>query len=356
MMDEYETVFAEYKKRFIDDVLNSMNGLLNNSQLSELNKSLNKHTDELNIKDKPVIDLEYDVTNEELITNFIKEKELRGCSDRTVKYYNSTLHKLSEWSIKPLTELTTDDIRDYFQFHQNLHECSNSTIDNIRRVFSSFYNYLIEEEYILDSPMRRIPAIKKRKTVKEPFTAEEITLMRNAIIYDKNNSNKYDKINKNKERDLAIFELLLSSGIRLDEMVKLNRTSIDFNTNQFIVTGKGNKQRTCYMNTQTNIAIKEYLKTRNDDNIALFVSSKKPYNRLGHNAVERTIREYGERVGVAAHPHKFRRTFATNAIRKGTPLEQVSSFLGHSDIDTTLIYAIVDQDELKLNHEKYMEF
>lgn len=355
-MDEYDTVFAEYKKRFIDDVLNSMTGLLDNHQLSELNKSLNKHTNDLNIKDNPKYEIDCDATNEELINKFINEKELMGCSDRTSGYYKSTLTKLNEWSVKPFTELTTQDIRDYFKFHQNLHNCSNTTIDNVRRVFSSFYTYLIEEEYVLDSPMRKIPAIKQRKSVKEPFTTEEIILMRNAIIYDSKNSRKCKKINKNKERDLAIFELLLSSGIRIGEAVKLNRTSIDFVTNSFIVTGKGNKQRTCYMNTQANIALKNYLKTRTDDNVALFVNSQKPHNRLGHNGIERLIRDYGESVGVEAYPHKFRRTFATNALRKGTPLEQVSTFLGHSNIDTTLIYAIVDQDELKINHEKYMEF
>lgn len=355
-MTEYDTVFAEYKKRFIDDVLKSMDGLLNNYQLSELNKSLNKNTNNLNIKDNPDYTLNYEFTNEELINKFIKEKELRGCSNRTTAYYNSSLNKLNEWSIKPLTEITTQDIRDYFKFHQQLNNCSNTTIDNIRRVFNSFYNYLIEEEYILDNPLRRIPAIKQKKIVKQPFTSEEIILMRNSIIYDKKNSNKVSKINKNKERDLAIFELLLSSGIRIGEMVTLNRTSIDFNTNSFIVNGKGNKQRTCYMNTQANIALKNYLKTRKDNDIALFVTSKKPYKRIGINAVERLIREYGESVNVEAYPHKFRRTFATQALRKGTSLEQVRSFLGHSDIDTTLVYAIVDQDELRINHEKYMEF
>lgn len=355
-MEEDAAIFAEYKKRFIDDVLKSMDGLLNNYQLSELNKSLNKHTNELNIKDNPNYDIDYQSTNEELINNFIKEKELRGCSDRTTQYYRSTLHKLSEWSIKPLVELTTQDIRDYFKFHQELHKCSNRTIDNVRRVFSSFYNYLIEAEYILDTPMRKIPSIKQRKNVKEPFTSDEIILMRNAIIYDEKNSKIHNGINPHKERDLAIFELLLSSGIRIGELVKLNRTSIDFTTNSFIVTGKGNKQRTCYMNTQANIALKKYLKTRTDSNIALFITSHKPYNRLKHNGIERLIREYGNVVGVEAYPHKFRRTFATNALRKGTPLEQVSAFLGHSNIDTTLIYAIVDQDELKINHERYMEF
>ena len=355
-MEECDIVFAEYKKRFIDDVLNSMAGLLDNRQLTELNKSLNKHTDDLNIKDKPEIDLNYEFTNNELINNFTSEKKLQGCSERTIGYYNSTLKNFNNWAVKPLTDLTTTDIKDYFKFYKTLNNCSNSTIDNVRRVLSSFYNYLIESGYIIDSPMRKLPAIKQKKAVKEPFTAEEITLLRNAIIFDKKNSNKRDKINHSKERDLAIFELLLSSGIRIGELVTLNRTSIDFNNNSFIVTGKGNKQRTCYMNTQANIALQTYLNTRKDGDVALFVNSKKPYNRLGICGVERLIREYGESVGVQAHPHKFRRTFATNALRKGTPLEQVSTFLGHSDIDTTLIYAIVDQDELKINHEKYMEF
>jgi len=355
-MEEYDVVFAEYKKRFIDDVLESMNGLLDNRQLTELNKSLNRHTDDLNIKDKPVVDLDYDVTNEELIRNFTSEKKLQGCSKRTISYYRSTLKNFSDWAVKPLTDLTTNDIKDYFKFYKDLNGCSNSTVDNVRRVLSSFYNYLIESEYIIDSPMRKLPAIKSKKSVKEPFTAKEITLLRNAIIFDKKNSHKKNKINHNKERDLAIFELLLSSGIRIGELVNLNRTSIDFNNNSFIVTGKGNKQRTCYMNSQTNVALQNYLSTREDNNVALFVSSKKPHNRLQVTGVERLIREYGESSGVHAHPHKFRRTMATNALRKGTPLEQVSKFLGHSNADTTLIYAIVDQDELKINHEKYMEF
>ena len=354
-MDEYDTVFAEYKKRFIDEVLNSMTGLLDNHQLSELNKSLNKHTNDLNIKDNPKYDIDCDATNEELINNFINEKELMGCSDRTSAYYKSTLKKLNEWSVKPFTELTTQDIRDYFKFHQNLHNCSNTTIDNVRRVFSSFYTYLIEEEYVLDSPMRKIPAIKQRKSVKEPFTTEEIILMRNAIIYDSKNSRKRKKINKNKERDLAIFELLLSSGIRIGEAVKLNRTSIDFVTNSFIVTGKGNKQRTCYMNTQANIALKNYLDTRTDDNPALFVTHNKPHNRLGITGVETMLRNLGKRAGVnKVHPHRFRRHMATTLLNKGVQIEQIQQLLGHAEIETTKLYIVTDDDEIRYNHKRYV--
>lgn len=347
-MNKDEIVFAEYKRHFINDVLDSMSGFLNNAQMTALNKSLNHHTDNLNIKDNPKTDMECDATNEELIKNFTAEKTLQGCSERTVNYYFTTLKNFSEWSIKSLTELTTDDVKEYFRFYKNLNDCSNSTVDNVRRVLSSFYNYLIESEYIIDTPMRKLPAIKKKKTVKEPFSAEEITLLRNIIVFDEKS--------KDKKRNLAIFELLLSSGMRIGECNRLNRTSVDLSTNSFIVSGKGNKQRTCYMNSAAKIALENYLDSREDDNIALFVSSKKPHNRLSISAIERMIREYGERAGVNAHPHKFRRTFATNALRKGAPLEEVSKFLGHSNVDTTLIYAIVDQDELKINHEKYMEF
>lgn len=280
------------------------------------------------------------ISNDNYLSMFLNAKKIEGCSERTLAYYKTTVEKLLDGVDDPIRKVTTDDIRDYLANYQGLNDCSKTTIDNIRRNISSFFTWLEEEDYIIKSPMRRIHKIKTTKTVKEVISDEEIEKMR-------------DKC-KNL-RDLAIIDLLYSTGIRIGELVRLNIDDIDFEERECIVFGKGDKERRVYFDAKTKIHLMSYINSRFDTNPALFVSLDAPYNRLQISGVEIRLRRLGRELGInRVHPHKFRRTMATRAIDKGMPIEQVQKLLGHSQIDTTMHYAIVNQTNVKVAHRKFI--
>ena len=280
------------------------------------------------------------VSNSNYLAMFLNAKKIEGCSERTLSYYKTTVEKLLDGITDPIRKVTTDDIREYLANYQGLNDCSKTTIDNIRRNISSFFTWLEEEDYIVKSPMRRIHKIKTTKTVKEVISDEEIEKMR-------------DKC-KNL-RDLAIIDLLYSTGIRIGELVRLNIDDIDFEERECIVFGKGDKERRVYFDAKTKIHLMSYINSRFDTNPALFVTLDVPYNRLQISGVEIRLRRLGRELGInKVHPHKFRRTMATRAIDKGMPIEQVQKLLGHSQIDTTMHYAIVNQTNVKVAHRKFI--
>ena len=280
------------------------------------------------------------VSNSNYLAMFLNAKKIEGCSERTLSYYKTTVEKLLDGITDPIRKVTTDDIREYLASYQGLNDCSKTTIDNIRRNISSFFTWLEEEDYIIKSPMRRIHKIKTTKTVKEVISDEEIEKMR-------------DKC-KNL-RDLAIIDLLYSTGIRIGELVRLNIDDIDFEERECIVFGKGDKERRVYFDAKTKIHLMSYINSRFDTNPALFVTLDVPYNRLQISGVEIRLRRLGRELGInKVHPHKFRRTMATRAIDKGMPIEQVQKLLGHSQIDTTMHYAIVNQTNVKVAHRKFI--
>lgn len=280
------------------------------------------------------------VSNSNYLAMFLNAKKIEGCSERTLSYYKTTVEKLLDRITDPIRKVTTDDIREYLASYQGLNDCSKTTIDNIRRNISSFFTWLEEEDYIIKSPMRRIHKIKTTKTVKEVISDEEIEKMR-------------DKC-KNL-RDLAIIDLLYSTGIRIGELVRLNIDDIDFEERECIVFGKGDKERRVYFDAKTKIHLMGYINGRSDTNPALFVTLDAPYDRLQISGVEIRLRRLGRELGInKVHPHKFRRTMATRAIDKGMPIEQVQKLLGHSQIDTTMHYAIVNQTNVKVAHRKFI--
>ena len=276
----------------------------------------------------------------ELINKFIAAKEIEGCSERTTKYYYATLIKMDSMITKNVTHLTTDDLRMYLTEYQKINNCSKASIDNIRRNLSSFFSWLEEENYILKSPMKRIHKIKTDKVIKETYSDETLELLRD---------------NCDNLRDLAIIDLLSSTGMRVGELVRLNINDIDFENRECVVFGKGNKERPVYFDARTKIHLRNYINSRNDDNAALFVSLDAPHDRLNISGVEIRLRQLGRKLGInKVHPHKFRRTVATKAIDKGMPIEQVQSLLGHSQIDTTMHYAMVNQNNVKESHRKFV--
>ena len=314
---------------------------LDENQLLILDETLRKILDDFDI-----VECETEMTvkeskeNSALLINFLASKHIEGCSERTIMYYRSTIEKMLETINKRIEYITTDDLRKYLTDYKNSTNASKTTVDNVRRVLSSFFSWLEDEDYILKNPIRRIRKIKTRKVVKEVLSDENFEVLRD---------------NCDNIRDLSMIELLNSTGIRVGELVNLNIDDVLFNERECVVLGKGDSERTVYFDAKTKIHLLKYLETRDDDNPALFVSFKKPYERLGINGVERRIRELGNNSNIKkVHPHKFRRTMATNAIDKGMPIEQVQKLLGHVQIDTTMQYAMVNQSNVKRAHRKYI--
>lgn len=276
----------------------------------------------------------------DLISLFLAAKRVEGCSEKTVSYYESTIRNMTESVRCNITDITTEELRIYLDQYQQRNNISKVTIDNIRRILSSFFSWLEDEDYIVKSPVRRIHKVKTCKTVKETYSDEILEVMRD---------------NVESIRDLALIDLLTSTGMRVGELVKLNRSDIDFDGRECVVLGKGNKQRKVYFDARTKIHLKKYLESRVDSSEALFVSLQKPYNRLQISGVEIRLRELGRKLNInKVHPHKFRRTLATMAIDKGMPIEQVQQLLGHQSVDTTLQYAMVNQANVKASHRKYI--
>ena len=325
------------KQNLMNDVIQGMLPFLNNGQMERLQEVL-QHT----LFNYKVVenDSNKELSEQNLVELFLAAKRIEGCSEKSLKYYESTILALLDDLGKDVKHIVTDDIRTYLTEYQARKQSSKVTIDNIRRILSSFFSWLEDEDYILKSPVRRIHKVKTGTNIKETYTDEALELMRD---------------NCTELRDLTIIDMLASTGMRVGEMVLLNREDIDFNERECVVFGKGDKERIVYFDARTKIHLQNYLNSRDDDNPALFVSLQKPHNRLQISGVEVRLRQYGKRLGLnKVHPHKFRRTLATMAIDKGMPIEQLQQLLGHRRIDTTLQYAMVKQSNVKIAHRKYI--
>ena len=325
------------KQNLITDIVQGMLPYLNNAQSKRLQEVL-QHT----LVNYEVIEDtgKAKESEQDFVELFLSAKRIEGCSDKSLKYYKSTIIAMLISLDKNVKYIVTDDIRGYLTEYQQKNGLSKVTIDNIRRILSSFFSWLEDEDYILKNPVRRIHKVKTGTNIKETYSDEALELMRD---------------NCTELRDLAMIDMLASTGMRVGEMVLLNRNDIDFNERECIVFGKGSKERVVYFDARTKIHLQNYLNSRKDNNEALFVSLKAPYERLQIGGIETRLREFGKQLGLnKVHPHKFRRTLATMAIDKGMPIEQLQQLLGHKKIDTTLQYAMVKQSNVKIAHRKYI--
>ncbi|WP_099469337.1 site-specific tyrosine recombinase/integron integrase [Konateibacter massiliensis] len=317
----------------IYNILNDMADCLNITQMKRLQEVLIKRLDE-NDEEIECID------NHEYMEIFLAAKRIEGCSDRTIAYYKSTISSMLDSIKMPVRKMTTEIIREYLTEYHSKGNCGKVTIDNIRRNLSSFFSWLEEEDHIIKSPIRRIHKVKTGTTVKEVISDESIEIMRDSC---------------ETKRDLAMIDLLFSTGMRVGELVNLDISDINFQERECIVYGKGDKERKVYFDARTKLHIQNYLRERKDNNEALFVSLNAPYERLKISGVEIRLRELGRKLKIdRVHPHKFRRTMATRAIDKGMPIEQVQRLLGHQQIDTTMKYAMVNQNNVKNSHRKFI--
>lgn len=314
-------------------IINEMAECLNISQMKKLQEVLLKTFSEKEVFKEVTSNTEY-------LDLFLDAKKMEGCSARTIQYYRTTIEKLLISIKTPVRKMSTEEIRHYLVDYQQINDCSKVTVDNVRRNISSFFSWLEEEDYILKSPMKRIHKIKTKQQVKETISDEAIEQLRDHCGCI---------------RDLAMIDLLYSTGIRVGELVNLNITDVNFEARECIVFGKGDKERKVYFDAKSKIHLQQYLDTRKDNNAALFVTLDAPFNRLKVSGVEIRMRKLGRRLNMnRIHPHKFRRTMATRAIDKGMPIEQVQKILGHSQIDTTMQYAIVNQTNVKTSHQKFI--
>ena len=325
-------------QEFVTEVLSQMLSHLDNAQLEKLRDALEE------------IMMKYEVTeassqertedNVELLTEFISAKRVEGCSEKTINYYQTTIGLAVETIGKSVKHITTEDLRKYLMDYQSENNSGRVTIDNIRRILSSFFAWLEDEDYIIKSPVRRIHKIKTASNIKETFSDEDLEKMRDNCV---------------ETRDLAMIDMLASTGMRVGEMVLLNRNDISFSERECVVFGKGSKERVVYFDARSKLHLQKYLEERTDNNPALFVSLRAPYDRLQIGGIEHRLREMGKQLDIPkVHPHKFRRTMATMAIDKGMPIEQLQQLLGHQRIDTTLQYAMVKQSNVKIAHKKYI--
>ena len=325
------------KEQLIQEVQRQMLPYLNNAQLKQLQSVLGGVLSGIELSHSAGAAKTVEV---DTVACFINAKRIEGCSEKTLSYYRQTIVSMLSGIDKEPQEIVTEDLRKYLTEYQTSRKSSKVTIDNIRRILSSYFSWLEDEDYIVKSPVRRIHKVKTAKIIKETYTDEALEIMRDNCC---------------NVRDLAMVDLLASSGMRVGEMVTLNRDDINFNERECVVFGKGSKERIVYFDARTKIHLHNYLESRTDTCSALFVSLTAPHDRLQIGGVERRLRELGKRLNLPrVHPHKFRRTMATRAIDKGMPIEQVQKILGHSQIDTTMQYAMVNQNNVKSSHQKYM--
>lgn len=325
------------KQQIIESIVQQMLAHLDNVQLKRLQNVLEHELFDCEIKEQDECSED---DSKRLLGLFITAKRIEGCSERTLKYYQTTIDTMLDSVGKNVRRIQTEDLRAYLTNYQGKNNPSRVTIDNIRRILSSFFSWLEDEDYILKSPVRRIHKVKTATNVKETYTDEDLEKMRDSCT---------------ELRDLAIIDMLASTGMRIGEMVLLNKADINFNERECVVFGKGDKERIVYFDARTKIHLHNYIDTRTDDNPALFVTLRSPYERIKIGGIESRLREMGKQLAITkVHPHKFRRTLATMAIDKGMPIEQLQQLLGHKRIDTTLQYAMVKQSNVKIAHRKYI--
>lgn len=324
-----------------DDITQALLPHLNNAQMKQLISVLDRVFTNYDIRPRDTVAaLSLGPTNPELMESFLSAKRLEGCSDNTLRYYKAVLSRMINTTDRHVTHMRTEDLRQYLSDYELHSRCSKANIDNIRRILSSFFSWLEDEDYILKSPIRRIKKIRSTRTVKDTYSDESLEKMRDGA---------------KTLRDLAIIDLLASTGMRVGELVKLDIADVDFERRECVVLGKGNKERPVYFDARTKIHLRNYIASRTDSSPALFVSLCKPHRRLRISGVESRLRKLGKELGMdRVHPHKFRRTLATRAIDKGMPIEQVQRLLGHAKIDTTLTYAMVDQSNVRSSHRRYI--
>lgn len=327
------------KSEVIAKILQHMTAHLDDKQMTELKGTLYICLHDYEISKRQTAVVPYEDQGSSYLNRFLLEKGSAGLSDKTIANYKLTVGMFLGHHNKPIGEYTDEDIICYLEIYRRLRKVSFSRIKNMQSALSSFFTWLYKRKYIAANPAAQLDSIKVPKKIKHPFTAEELEVLR---------------LHCEQLRDMAILETLYSTAVRVSELAGLNKDDVSFEDKDVTVTGKGNKQRETYMNASMGVYLRLYLESRTDSNEALFVSLKAPHERLGKNGIEAILKRIGKAAGVQnVHPHRFRRTAATNLLERGMPIEQVGKLLGHVKLDTTQIYCTISQESVKASHQKY---
>jgi integrase/recombinase XerD len=328
------------KEEFITNVLAKMMVMLTQEQSQELKTVMYMELQEYELQKRCTEIMDVDQSYIHYLQLFLARKKTEGKSERTIEQYKMHLTHMLQYLNLSIEKITENDLFVYLAKYKKDKQVSNVYLDNIRLVFSSFFGWLNAKGYIPKNPTAGLEPIKVEKKIKQPFTDEELEKLRRIC---------------EQERDLALVEFLYSTGVRVSELVSLNRKDIDFYGKSVVVYGKGSKERETYLTATSCLHLKAYLDSRTDNNEALFVSARAPHTRLTVAGVEKMLRRIGKDAGVTkVHPHRFRRTMATNVLKKGMPLEEVKELLGHTKLDTTMIYCTVSRENVKHSHAKHM--
>lgn len=326
-------------ERKIMEVLMKMQTMLSDHELSELKDVMDMVFSGCTLIESTKLQVINGNWNDDL-GHFLISKTLEGKSIETVKYYKYELNRLLSYINKDVSNILPNDISMYLCMYKRIRKVSNQTLKNVRTVYSSFFSWLCNQNRICTNPMSLVEDIKVEKTIKKPFTDEERERMFRACT---------------NLRDKVLLEFLYSTAVRVSELARLNVEDVKTGTKELIVYGKGAKERHVYLNDRANMYLKEYLESRDDNNHALFVSIISPHNRMTKSGIEDAIRRIGRRAGVKnAHPHRFRRTAATNALNRGMNVQEVAELLGHTKLETTMRYCTVNQESVKYHHTKFL--
>lgn len=288
------------------------------------------------------IDKQIIISNNDLLklaSMFAVSKKMQGLSEKSISLYIMILKNFINTVNKELDKITATDIRLYLYNYQESHKISNRTLDMRRVVISSFFSWLTQEEYITKNPALRVNPIKHERKHKQAMTQMDLEIIRNSCKTPK---------------ELAIIEMLFSTGCRVSELVNLNIKDVNFQTKEVVLFGKGNKHRLSFLNAKAEVSLKEYLNLRKDDNTALFVSDRKPYDRIKKSGIEAIVRRIVERspdISTHVTPHIFRHTTATVALNRGMEVTEVSKLLGHAKIETTMEYITSSTENIKNKHK-----
>lgn len=327
------------RSNIINDIVLSLSDKLTNVELQEIKNILYVKLDKYEIQERTTELIISDNNSDNLLRRFLATKKIEGKSNATLKHYHFILSRMIQSFDKPISDITVYDLRYYLASYKQTRGVSNVTLDGMRRCIKSFFSFLFTEQLIKSNPSLALSQIKCDKKIKRAFSDVDMELLKRSC--------------KNK-RDRALVEFLYSTGCRVSEVVQLNRNDIDFIHGKVIVLGKGNKERIVYLTNITIMYIKEYLDSRVDENPCLFAHIRKPYNRLSKNGIEALLHRIGNEAGVEnVHPHRYRRTLATNLIQRGANIQDVATLLGHEDLKTTQIYCCISQDNVSTIHKKY---
>ena len=329
----------DLRSKIIQDILTKMQGHITDGQQEELKNALHLCLNNYEVQERTTEITVADNSADGMLRRYIAVKRIEGLSETTLKRYYDLLYMMIHNIGRPLYEVDAYAIRYYLADYQERRKISNRTLDGMRKVINGFFAWLAKEDILPKNPCAAVSQIKYPKIIKKPYTATEMERIKQACTT---------------LRDLALVEFLYASGCRVSEVASLNRSDINFLTREAVVMGKGSKERTIYLTPVAAMHLQDYLDSRQDDNQSLFASIKAPYKRLTKRAIEAALKRLGARAGVEnVHPHRYRRTIATNMMDRGANIQDVATMLGHADIATTQIYCYVSQSNVRAAYNKY---